>query len=451
VEGGYAVGLWPLRRSGSPRAVRSREVAAVSTESSQTKLDAAHAERRESANLSALFRAHTSPIFFRRSLQVANLAGEVTSSVHTCEQLPMSAVAASLSGDSSGAPIDPERVSQATEALHAGLGRSRERQRKIVELILADEAGHADRLANCSRQSVQLECPHLAGGCGSEDNFVPVTCDSRLCPVCMNRRMGRAMQKYGLPVESFDYAALLTFTIRNVLDPALGKEEVQEAFGKLRRRVIPASGSVVRSDGEGGTRTVRWVWKQGDDGGEPADFYWKSALCAAGRHDLARHLQKRYVDQGKGIPFSEVIPGGLYGIDIKQQDSERYHVHLHALCEVPYVPQAALASVWEDITGASVVDVRRRGDLLSETVGYVCKPPEFESVEDEVEYLKALKGARLMQPFGSLHGNVSEMPSLLECSECGRAPQFWNYLGLVDEAFDNMTLATPHEGDRPPP
>ena len=64
-EGGYAVGLWPLRRSGSPRAVRSAEVVAVSTESSQTKLDAVRAERRVNANLSALFRAHTSPIFFR--------------------------------------------------------------------------------------------------------------------------------------------------------------------------------------------------------------------------------------------------------------------------------------------------------------------------------------------------------------------------------------------------
>ena len=146
-----------------------------------------------------------------------------------------------------------------------------------------------------------------------------------------------------------------------------------------------------------------------------------------------------------------MIPGGLYGIDIEQQDSERYHVHLHALCEMPFVPQAAVASVWQDITGASVIDVQRRGDLLVEMVGYVCKPPEFESVEDEVEYLTALKGARLMQPFGSLHGNVSEIPGMLECSNCGRAPQFWNYLGLVDEAFDNMTLATPREGDRPPP
>ncbi|MDN4015316.1 hypothetical protein QX233_22970, partial [Chryseobacterium gambrini] len=78
------------------------------------------------------------------------------------------------------------------------------------------------------------------------------------------------------------------------------------------------------------------------------------------------------------------------------------------------IPQAALSSVWEDLTGAPVLDVRRieeRGDLdtesaLAEVIGYVTKPPEFESVADEVEYLTALKGSRLVQPFGSLHGNT---------------------------------------------
>lgn len=80
-EGGYAVGLWLGRRPRILAAVRSRRVVAVSAESSQTRIDAAHAERRADANLSGLFRAHTSPIFYRRSLQVANLEGEVGSGV----------------------------------------------------------------------------------------------------------------------------------------------------------------------------------------------------------------------------------------------------------------------------------------------------------------------------------------------------------------------------------
>lgn len=444
--GGVLVGP----RTGDRKSRAAREAVAVSAETKQSLLDAGHAERRAAAKTSELFRAHRSPIFYRRSLQVANLEGEVPSSVHTCEQLPTSDENLVPSGDSDEDLTQSERISRATQILHAGISRSRERQRKILALIQADQLGHAERFAKCMRQSVQLGCPVIGGGCGCEDNFVPTTCDSRLCPFCMKRRMGKAIEKYRLPIESFDYPALMTLTMENVSDPEEGKEAIQDAFGKLRRRVIQPSGTVERPDGEGGTREVRHVWKMGDDGGEPADFYWKSALCAAGEQDLARRLQKKYVDEGRGIPFSEVVPAGLYGIDIKQQESDRYHVHLHALCEMPFVPQPALVSPWEDITGASVIDIRRRGDLLAETIGYVCKPPEFETVEDEVEYLVALKGSRLMQPFGGLHGNISEAPSLLECSNCGRAPQFWNYLGLVDEAYDNMTIATSRT-DRPPP
>ncbi|WP_153300710.1 hypothetical protein, partial [Halococcus hamelinensis] len=259
----------------------------MSTESKQSLLDAAYAEQRTSSMLSEAFRAHCSPIFYRRSLQVANLDGEVASSVHNCEQLPTSDENLVPSGDSDDDLTQQERISRATQILHAGLSRSRERQRKILALIKADELGHAERFAKCMRQSVQLGCPEIGGGCGCEDNFVPTTCDSRLCPHCMDRRMGKAIEKYRLPIEAFDYPALLTLTIENVSDPEQGKEAVQGAFGRLRRRVIPPSGTVERPDGEGGTKTVRWVWKMGDDGGEPADFYWKSALCEAGEYDLA--------------------------------------------------------------------------------------------------------------------------------------------------------------------
>ena len=116
---------------------------------------------------------------------------------------------------------------------------------------------------------------------------------------------------------------------------------MQGAFGRLRQRVIPAQG-------EQGTK--RWVWRQ--DRGAPADDYWKSALLGARQYDLARDLQTRYVDQGRGIPFSDLVEGGFYGIDVKDQESGRYHVHLHAICDMAYMPQAALSSVWADVTGA---------------------------------------------------------------------------------------------------
>jgi hypothetical protein len=265
----------------------------------------------------------------------------------------------------------------------------------------------------------------------------------------MKRAMGRAIEKYEGLVEAMDHPSILTLTIENVSDPKPGKEAVQGAFGRLRQRTIPASGQ----QGE-----KRWVWRR--DGGSPADHYWKSSLCAAGAYDLVRRVQRKYVDQGRQIPWKELVDGGVYGIDIKQQDDGSFNVHLHAICDLPYVPQAALSSVWEDLTGDPVIDVRRidsRGDLdaesaLAEVVGYVTKPPEFESVEEEAEYMVALKNARLMQPFGSLHGNTPDLGGMLLCSECERAPRWWTYCGLVDVGINNMNLAgASADGDRPPP
>jgi hypothetical protein len=429
-------------------------VVAVSAPDRQTRLEDDHQKRRVSDDLGELFRAHRSPIFHRLAQQAAGIARdgaqesrEVPPSLDTCEQLPIPAEDRSPSGDYPLTIEEAGHVSTATEALQAGLARQPSRQEKIQRLVEEGEAPHAKRLALCQRQSVQLRCPHMAGGCGCEDNFVPTSCDSRLCPTCMNRRMGRAIQKYEGLVEAMDQPTLLTLTIENVEDLAQGKEAIQGAFGRLRRRVIPPKGE----QGE-----KRWVWRR--DGGAPADDYWKSALTGARQHDLAREVQTRYVDADRGIPFSDLIEGGFYGIDIKEQEPGRYHVHLHAICDMAYVPQAALSSVWEDLTGAPVVDVRRideRGgydteSALAEVVGYVCKPPSFATTDAEVEYLTALKDARLVQPFGSLHGNTPDVSGLLRCSNCERAPMYWDYLGFTDGHYDTMTASAPQE-DRPPP
>jgi hypothetical protein len=429
-----------------------REVVAVSVEwEPQTELGAAHAERRAAANTAELFAAHESPFFTSLvRMRALSLTPESEPSLDTCEQLSRR----ERNPDTESEFASKQQASQAAEALRASISRSRERQEIVTGLVLAGEVAHAERLARCMQQSVQLECPVMAGGCGCDDNYTPITCDSRLCEPCMDRAMGRNIEKYLGQIEAMDHATLLTLTIENVDDLERGKEAVQGAFGRLRQRTIPIEGEQGEKD---------WVWLVGDDGGEPSNHYWKSALCGAGAHDLARRLQRKYVDEGRQIPWKELVDGGVYGIDILQTEENEdgtYNVHIHAICEMPYIPQAALSSVWEDLTGAPVVDVRRiekRGDFdaesaLAEVIGYVTEPPEFESIEDEVEYLTTLKGARLVQPFGLLHGNTPRVSGLLRCSACEIAPRWWTYRGVVDGGYDNMEVAgSSADGDRPPP
>jgi hypothetical protein len=387
----------------------------------QVSLDADHAERRDRAEIATAFKAHLSPAFEYLTRKAAGLdpGREPGPSLATCEKVPTSA--------------ELEVVTDATEALRIAIGRSRERQAKVLELIKVDEVAHAKRLAACGRRSVQLEC----GDCGSRDNFVPISCGSRLCEDCMNQKMGRVAGQYLPVVESWRHPRMLRLSLPHRVDPDDVEQAVDAlrgAFGRLRRRKVPHSG-----DG--------WDW-------EP----WRSILRARDEFRLAaRWDQER--KQGRGIPMDEIMRAGFYGIDLKQGDDGTINVHMHVLADIPYLPQAALSELWDDLIDAPVVDIRQiedqngngRESALMEVIGYAAKPPEYENVEDEIAYFEALKGSKLIQPFGELHGNTPDGGLPMYCCQCERSPDRWRYAGTVDGRYETVGVGAAPDGDRPPP
>jgi hypothetical protein len=108
-----------------------------------------------------------------------------------------------------------------------------------------------------------------------------------------------------------------------------------------------------------------------------------------------------------------------------------------------------------------VVDVRRveeRGEsdgatALMEVVGYAAKPPEHETTEAAVAYVTALKGSKLIQPSGELHGNTPCEEAELVCADCELTPSWWNYEGTVDGRYATMgtTWSDPTQGENDPP
>jgi hypothetical protein len=359
------------------------------------------------------------------------------------------------------------------QAIHAVLERDQDRQWKVLALLERGDVAHALRLATCGRRSVQLECPEHAGGCGCQDNYVPMHCDSRLCPDCHDRKKGQNIGKYRDAVFEMDTPQFQTYTIENVEDPVAGREKMMEDLRKLRRRTIPFEGSVTRQAADGdGTVTKSWSWWDGVDIDDLEDNHtqWKIKLQEEGRHDLVRRLQKQFVNYeyrnitgthvGRNIPFDELYDGGIYGIDVKQKGPFEFNVHAHVLVDSAYIPQAALSAVWEDISGSPVVDARRVNDrssresvaqTLQETVGYATKPPEFEELEDELAYVEGAKGCPEVHPFGSLHGAGTEDISQMLCSRCERTPYQWEYLGTTNEAIDNMGKGWETDRGKDPP
>lgn len=465
--------------------------------SRQVGLDADHVDRKRRLSNRELLRWLDSSAAYRMTTQLEGVTtGTSSPSVPTCEKVPTSADDTEPSGGSTptGGELPPDerdllttlwnldvgeatipeladavrRGADARRALWAALERSDERQAKVVALVRNGEVAHARRLATCGRKSVQLECPDTIGaaGCGHDGNYIPITCDSRLCPDCGSRRQGQAVERYGDVVSEWDAPTMLRLGLDRRVDATEASleaavDELREAFGKLRRRVVPPSGS---------HQGKRWVWSR--DAGVPADHYWKASLqreaSRRARENGDRSLfaqierwEREFVNQGRGIPMDELLEAGVYGIDAKQSpEDETVHVHLHVLADVTYVPQAALASLWDDLTDAPAVDVRRvdeRGEsdretALMETVGYAAKPPEYETLAGAVAYLKALKGTKMIQPFGELHGNTPKLTARLLCQKCDNSPAWWNYVGMVDERRETVSASwTSGDGTPPPP
>ncbi len=121
-------------------------------------------------------------------------------------------------------------------------------------------------------------------------------------------------------------------------------------------------------------------------------------------------------------PFRKAWKGGGYSIETVWSKARGFHVHLHAVIDGRYVPQALLKRNWHEITGnAYIVDVRRV-DSASQALKYIMKPDSLEgmSVSLLAEFILATTSSRLFQTFGSWHGQGDkEPPPGLACPYCG--------------------------------
>jgi hypothetical protein len=133
-----------------------------------------------------------------------------------------------------------------------------------------------------------------------------------------------------------------------------------------------------------------------------------------------RGLRKSFTKLMHRKWYKERVRGGLQTIEIVNKGNG-WHVHMHVLLDAEYLPQKKIAKDWLEITGDSfMVDIREAGTVkegLKYCLKYLSKAPVLSGHEEE--YREAVKGLRLVQPFGSLYGDlVMRLPSV-PCPECG--------------------------------
>lgn len=101
--------------------------------------------------------------------------------------------------------------------------------------------------------------------------------------------------------------------------------------------------------------------------------------------------------------------GGAWFLEVKlDKNGVRWHPHLHVIVEGGYIDQKTLSKAWYESTGDSyIVDIRIVGNVADRAryvTKYATKPLHAEVVRVPAkleEFVRAIKGRRLYQCFGS--------------------------------------------------
>ncbi|MBI3604086.1 MAG: protein rep [Nitrospirae bacterium] len=227
-----------------------------------------------------------------------------------------------------------------------------------------------------------LYCAH----CG-EKKRITIRCQGRTCPECRRADFWRLMKGYEGLAETMENPKLATFTVPNM------KRLTKEAFLSI-------------------TRAFKKLFRR--------KFY------------------------------QERVRGGIFTVETTNHGNG-WHPHLHVLLDADYLAQRKLDADWKKLTGG-MVDIRARTpqNALPYMLKYVGKAPDIyrtdqnkglkrycspdERIAREIEFNAAMKGIRMVQPFGSLYGKEKPVKSVLTCSTCGGTDWIseWGLQSMID-------------------
>lgn len=130
-------------------------------------------------------------------------------------------------------------------------------------------------------------------------------------------------------------------------------------------------------------------------------------------HSLKNQLDTLYAafKQLRGSPFWKAhVRGGVAVVENTWNDqTSRWHPHLHVIVDGSFMPQAALSKEWARVTsGSMIVDIRAIHDRRSAAkylCDYVAKPVALSTWPPHAinEFAYALNGRRLLITFGTCH------------------------------------------------
>lgn len=222
--------------------------------------------------------------------------------------------------------------------------------------------------------------------CCSGKHVMPERCQDRTCGTCRKKDYYRLLGKYQPLVEQMpkNRLRLITLTLKNGPDLAERRQLLKTSISKLRR-------------------------------------------------------QQRYKD---------VFFGGIIVEEHVNKGETGWNSHAHLIIEGRYIDQKQLSADWALLTDSPIVDIRAITDpitVLRYVLKYLTKSPEIDTQEHRDEYNTALKGKRLVQPFGAWYGKVKVEKKPYLCDECGLSAWRieWDLMPLVQQWFESLQTRGP--------
>lgn len=147
--------------------------------------------------------------------------------------------------------------------------------------------------------------------------------------------------------------------------------------------------------------------------------------------DGISHLRES-VAKLRRTKFFRGVKGGAYSIEVIPHE-EYWHIHIHLICDAPFLPYQHLFSTWRKILNLSHVQVDIRSASSKAAQFYIAKyasKPGHGGVSPSmiVDYHLAIKGLRLFGTFGTWYNTTieeldNEAPAIVyktKCPHCGK-------------------------------
>jgi len=155
--------------------------------------------------------------------------------------------------------------------------------------------------------------------------------------------------------------------------------------------------------------------------------------------DAITHLYSSFRLLRQTKLWNKKVFGGMAFLEIKwNEEKKRWHPHLHVVMEGHYIEQGFVTQFWKAITGDSqIVDIRRifNPDTVKRYVTkYVTKPmnPTFIDRPARLdEAIAAMKGKRMVIPFGTWYAKKIEEETDEQIREQQKLDPVWNAVGNI--------------------